>query len=182
MKKQWMAVAIVVISVSLGVSVGAAAQGPAGAGAGAPTASGAKDNPHSGHSLNPIKWIKKSPKSEANASDARTERDKKLTAVLFAQGLMAEKEDVNGVCAAFKQQSECVAALHASHNTGLDFTCVKADVTGVPAGEASCKATANGKKSSLQDSIHALRPDADAKAEVKKAEKQAQADLKEAGA
>jgi hypothetical protein len=186
MKKKWMVAAILVLSVSLGIASSAMAQGAAGAGAGAPTTAGpAKaENTHSSHSLNPIRWVKRSSKPDSDAADARTQRDKKLTAVLFAQGLLGETEDVNGACSGFHLRSECVAALHASHNLGLDFHCLKADLTGVPAGTnaAACKETANGKAIGLRDVIHELKPEADAAAESQKAEEQAQADLKQAGA
>src|SRR6266851_3985123 len=85
-------------------------------------------------------------------------------------------------CAPFTALNECVAALHASHNLGLDFNCLRADVTGVLTGADLSGCTGAGEKAlSLTKAIHALKPDAKAKGEAKNAEQQAKDDLKELG-
>jgi hypothetical protein len=78
---------------------------------------------------------------------------------------------------------DCVAALHVSKNIGLDFNCLKSNLTGVQTGAdmSSCKGPAGDKAISLTKAIHAMKPDADAKNEAKNAEKQAKDDLKAAG-
>src|ERR1700687_5182034 len=127
MKKQRLLVVVVALGASFGFTVwtgNAAAQGPAGAGA----SSAAKDTSHSSHSLNPIKWVKKDPKISA---DSRSDTEKKLTPKLQAQGILAPSANVTDACAPFIALNECIAALHASHNLGIDFNCVRADVTGV---------------------------------------------------
>jgi hypothetical protein len=179
MKKELMVVALMLTGVSL-VGAPVKAQGPAGAGAGAATA----DSQHSSHSLNPIKWVRKSPKSASDQLDAKSEADKKLTDALQAQGVLPAGKDVKSACDTFKSLEDCVAALHASHNLGLDFNCVKSDLTGVPtsADMSSCKGPSGDKTLSLSKAIHLLKPDADAKTETKNAEKQAKDDLKQAGA
>src|SRR5580698_9397889 len=143
MKKLFLIVAVATMSVSFGASR-AAAQGPQGAGAG----SAASSSSIGGHSLNPIKWVKKEPKSASDALDV------------------------------------CVAALLASNSVGLDFNCLKSNLTGVQtsADMSSCKGPAGDKSISLSKAIHVMKPDADAKAETKNAEKQAKDDLKAAGA
>jgi len=179
MKKLVLVVAVAILSVSLCAGK-AAAQGPQGAGA----ASASSGGSGSSHSLNPIKWVKKDPKSASDRLDAKDEQDKKLTASLQAQGVLAANTDAKSACENFKALDECVAALHASKNLGLDFSCMKSNLTGVQtsADMSSCKGSAGDKAMSLSKAIHAMKPDADAKAETKNAEKQAKDDLKASGA
>jgi hypothetical protein len=180
MKKQCLLVVVVALILLLSVMVGAgnvAAQGPAGAGASA----AAKDtSSHGGHSLNPIKWVKKDSKT---STDSRSEIEKKLTPKLQAQGLLAADANATDACAPFTALDECLAALHASHNLGVDFNCVRADVTGVHTNVdlSGCKGPVGDKAQNLTKSIHMLKPDADAKGAAKDAERQAKDDLKEAG-
>jgi hypothetical protein len=169
---------VLILSLSLTVRAGrAAAQGPAGAGASA----AAKDtSSHSGHSLNPIKWVKKDSKK---SNESRDEIEKKLTPKFQAQGLLAAHANVTDACALFVALDECVASLHASKNLGIDFNCVRADVTGVHTNVdlSGCKGPIGEKAQNLTKSIHLLKPDADAKGAAKDAERQAKDDLKEAG-
>jgi hypothetical protein len=178
MKKLVLLGAVALLSVSLGAKR-AAAQGPQGAGAGGATAS---DQSHSSHSLNPIKWVKKEPKSASDQLDSKADRNKKLTDNLHAQGVLPANTDAKDACADFKSLDECVAALHASKNLGLDFNCLKSNLTGVQtsADMSTCKGPAGDKALSLTKAIQAMKPDADAKAEAKNAEKQAKDDLKAA--
>jgi hypothetical protein len=189
MKKYWRVVAIVTVCMTLGITLGAgqaAAQGPAGAGAGAgtTTTTTTTDSSHSSRSYNPIKWVRKSPKTTVEQLDANSEQDKRLTEKLQAQGLLPAKTNVKDACATFKELGDCIAALHVSHNLGLDFNCLKADLTGVLLSSemSSCKGAGGDKALSLSKTIHLLKPDADAKSEAKNAEKQAKDDLKNAGA
>ncbi len=180
MEKKWLFVFVVVLGVSLGITLGAgnvAAQGPAGAGASA----AAKDtSSHGGHSLNPIKWVKKDSKPSA---DSRSEIEKKLTPKLQTQGLLAANASATDACAPFIALDECLASLHVSHNLGIDFNCVRADVTGVHTNVdlSGCKGPVGDKAQNLTKSIHLLKPDADAKGQAKNAEKQAKDDLKDLG-
>jgi len=180
MKRLCFLAVMVVLIVSLSLTVGAgraAAQGPAGAGASA----AAKDtSSHGGHSLNPIKWVKKdSKKSDAS----RDEIEKKLTPKFKEQGLLPANANVTEACSQFVALDECVASLHASKNLGIDFNCLRADVTGVHSNVdlSACKGPIGEKAQSLTKSIRLLKPDADAKGAAKDAERQAKDDLKEAG-
>jgi hypothetical protein len=178
MKKMWMVVAILAAGSS--ISVGrVAAQGPAGAGASA----AADSSSHPSHSYNPIKWVKKDTKS-SNSTDANTDKNKKLTLSLQQQGVLTAETNVTEKCATFKELGSCVAALHASHSLGLDFDCLKANVTGVltSADTTSCQRAGGDKGASLEKSIHMIKPDADAKGAAKEAEKRAKEDLKQASA
>ncbi len=176
MKELIMVVALAMLSVSLSASR-ASAQGPQGSGAGSASASSSGG----GHSLNPIKWVKKDPKSATDQLDSKDEQDKKLTANLHAQGVLAANTDAKSACENFRALDECVAALHASKNEGLDFNCLKSNLTGVQTGAdmSSCKGPAGDKSISLSKAIHAMKPDADAKGAAKTAEKQAKDDLKD---
>ena len=88
-----------------------------------------------------------------NAADTST----RLAAVL-PQG-MTTKE----ACQSFKTTNECAAALHAAHDLNIPFEDLKSKMSG-------------GQK--LGAAIHALKPDADVKSAVRKAEQEAHEDLK----
>jgi hypothetical protein len=180
MKKHWLLMVVASFGASFCFTVGAGnapAQGPAGAGASA----AAKDtSSHGGHSLNPIKWVKKDSKPSA---DSRSDMEKKLTPKLQAQGLLTANLTATDACAPFIVLDECLASLHASHNLGIDFNCVRADVTGVHTNVdlSGCKGSVGDKAQNLTKSLHMLKPDADAKGQAKNAEKQAKDDLKDLG-
>ena len=170
--------AVLLFGVSICMTVGAqraAAQGPAGVGASA----AAKD---SSHSLNPIKWVKKDSKNSTNAP-SRSDAEKKLTPNLQAQGVLAANATATEACGPFTALDECLATLHASHNLGVDFNCLRADVTGVhtSADMSGCKVADGEKAQGLSKAIRQLKPDANAKQATKDAEQQAKEDLKAIG-
>jgi hypothetical protein len=160
------------ISLTLGAQ-GAAAQGPAGAGASAAAQ-------ESSQSLNPIKWLKKDSKNSTETPESRNEAEKKLTPTLQAQGMLAANATATEACAPFTGLAGCLAALHASHNLGVDFNCLRAAVTGVhtSADVSGCKVADGEKAQDLNRAIHQLKPDANAKQAAKDAEQQARDDLK----
>jgi hypothetical protein len=190
MKRSLLVVAVLVPGISLFLTVGAeraAAQGPAGAGAStAAQRSSSSSSSKSGHSLNPIKWVKKdkdsknSPESNGNRSDT----EKKLTPKLQAQGVLPAKVNTTDACTSFVALHDCLAVLHASHNLGLEFKCLSANVTGVHtnADLSGCKVADGDKALSLNKAIHQLKPDANAKEATKNAEQQAKDDLRDLGA
>jgi hypothetical protein len=183
MKKNFLAVVFVTGAVLLFMIVGAgraAAQGPAGAGA----SSAAQESSHSSRSLNPIKWVKKGSKNSVDSNGSRSDVEKKLTPKLQAAGLLPANANATDACASFTALNECLAALHASRNLGLDFNCLRASVTGVHSGAdmSGCKAADGEKALSLNKAIHLLNSGADAKGAVKNAEQQAKDDLKDLGA
>lgn len=83
------------------------------------------------------------------------------------QSLLPAGTDLQQAAAGFKNLGEFVSAVHVSHNLGIPFDQLKAKMTG-PDGE------------SLGKAIHDLRPDVKAKAEAKRAHKQANHDFAEA--
>src|SRR4249919_779542 len=122
--------AILLFGVSISLTVTpkpANAQGPAGVGATA----AAQDSSRSPHSLNPIKWIKQDSKDSAAAPASRTDSEKKLTPALQSQGVLSANATATDACAPFPSLDGCLAALHAGHNLGVNFNCLRADVTGV---------------------------------------------------
>jgi hypothetical protein len=78
-------------------------------------------------------------------------------AALVPAGMSTEE-----ACTGFKSVKDCAASLHASQNLNIPFGDLKAKVTG---GQG------------LGAAIHALKPDANARAEMKKAQGQAQDDV-----
>ncbi len=184
MKKQFLLAGVVALGICLGASR-VAAQGPQGAGAGGGGSSSSKSDTsqksQKSRSLNPIKWIKKDTKTDRSSANA--ERDKKLGASLHAQGLLPDGTKLSDACENFKELSECLAALHASHNTGVRFDCLKWDLTAIqPSADMSaCKGPESYKRMSLSKSIELNKPEARGKTEAKNAEKQARTDLKAAG-
>jgi len=179
MKKTLLVGGVLLFVVSISLTVGAeraAAQGPAGAGASAAAQ-------ESSHSFNPINWVKKDSKNSSDAPGSRSDAEKKLTPSLQAQGLLAANATATDACAPFTALDECLAALHASHNLGVDFNCLRADATGVhtSADVSGCKAADGEKAEGLSKAIHQLKPDANAKQATKEAEQQAKDDLKRIG-
>ncbi len=182
MKRNLLGVVIVAVGLSAFITVGAehaAAQGPAGAGASAAS----QQSSHSSHSLNPIKWVKKDSKKSVDSNGSRSDIEKKLTPKLQAQGILPANSNATQACSSFTALNECLAALHASHNLGLDFNCLSASVTGVhtSADMSGCKAADGEKARSLNKAIHLLSPSADAKGSTKTAEQQAKDDLQDLG-
>jgi len=182
MKGHLLRISIAALGLSAFLTVGvkhAVAQGPAGAGA----SEAAKESSHTPHSLNPIKWVKKDHKDSVDSNGSRSDVEKKLTPKLQAAGLLPASSNATEACSSFTALNECLAALHASHNLGLNFTCLSAAMTGVhtTADVSGCKVADGEKALPLNKAIHALNPDADAKGATKNAEQQAKEDLNNLG-
>jgi hypothetical protein len=82
------------------------------------------------------------------------------------QSLLPTGTDLKAASSGFKNLGQFVAAVHVSHNLGLPFDQLKAKMTGNHA-------------ESLGKAIQDLKPDANVKTETKKANKQADDDMKE---
>ncbi len=94
--------------------------------------------------------------------DTILQRNTKLSSnleKLLPSGMTAQQ-----ACQGFKNLGQCVAAIHVSHNLNIPFADLKDKMTG-------------DKSESLGKSIHDLKPDANAKSEAKKGQKQADDDL-----
>jgi hypothetical protein len=176
MTSKWILATVVSLSLT---AIGAAAQGPQGAGA----AEAARSD-NGIHISNPIKWVKKDSNPQTASLGANSDQSAKLSARLQMQGLLPANENVKETCSTIKELSDCVAALHASRDLGVDFDCLKSKLSGVQVNldqARYCKSGTDGKPVSLVKAIHSLEPKADAKAEAKKAEAESRDDLKEAG-
>src|SRR6202047_4034953 len=156
MKKQWIVVGIAVMGVSL-TAFGAPAQDPGPQGAGASEA--AKSS--APHSLNPIKWVKKGPNTTAEQPDAKSDQNTMLTSALQTQGVIPANTDLKDTCSPIKGLEECAAALHARHNLGLDFDCLKSNLTGTRTDveTSACKGAPRKRAMSLSDAIRAIKPE-----------------------
>lgn len=80
------------------------------------------------------------------------------------QSLLPPGTDLQTAASGFKNLGQFVAAVHVSHNLGIPFDQLKSKMLGPPS-------------MSLGKAIQALKPTANAKAELKKAEHQAHQDL-----
>ena len=97
--------------------------------------------------------------------------------------LTGDKLGAADACTGFNNLGQCVAAAHVSKNhPGLNFYCLRQAMTGTPPGSSapSGSCTVTGPMS-LGKSIQKLDPQADSKTESKKAETEAQQDLKRSG-
>jgi len=159
------------------VSLPAAAQGPAGAGA-AEAAGGGSGT----RSLHPTKWFGKKDAKAASADVSREELDQKLEPKLRAAEVLAAHASLNEVCRNFVQRVDCVAALYASHNLGIDLECIRSNMSGVrtDVAAASCRVPDTDKPLNLLKTIRLLKPDADAKSAAREAETAARQAVKEA--
>lgn len=90
------------------------------------------------------------------------DQNTKLTSNL--QKLLPAGTTPQQACQGFKNLGQCVAAIHVSHNLGIPFSDLAGKLTG-------------SNPESLGKAIHDLKPDANAGAEAKTAEKQAKADM-----
>ena len=91
-----------------------------------------------------------------------------LSAKLQSQGLLPAGTDLKTACAPFRTLGQCIAAIHVGHNLGgtCSFTSLTTAMTGTP-------------PESLGKAIQGCAPHASAKAEAKKATKQADTDIKD---
>jgi hypothetical protein len=104
---------------------------------------------------------------KASSSGTNTVSDKlsdntKLASKLSS--LLPQGTNLQTAAQGFKNLGQFVAAVHVSHNLGIPFDQLKAQMIGPP-------------KESLGKAIHALKPDANSKTETKTANKQAKQDI-----
>lgn len=170
---------VAVLSLAMLLSAGrAAAQGPAGNGAAEAAASSSGPR-----SYNPTKWFgKKDANAKAAANVPVEQLDQALEPRLRNAKVLGASESLKNSCQNFLERVDCVAALHASHNLGLNFICVKASMTGVrtDVDASSCRMPSDDKPLNLAKTIRFLKSDADAKNGAKEAETAARDDIKDA--
>ena len=114
---------------------------------------------------------------------ANDELDKRLETKLRSRQVLGDDTRLKVACVKFLLRVDCLAALHASHDLGLNFECVKSNVTGVRVGgdTSACRMPSGDKPLSLAKTIKLLKPGADSKEAAKSAEAIAKQELVEAG-
>jgi len=161
------------------IAVRAAAQGPAGVGA----AEAAGGSSTKSRSYNPTKWFAKKDSKSAAANNLSVEElDRKLEPKLRRAEVLAASAALKEACKNFIERVDCVAALRASHNLGINFDCVKSNMTGVrtDVDTSACRMPSGDKPLSLMKTIRLLKPDVDAKNAAKDAETDAREDVADA--
>lgn len=119
-----------------------------------------------------------------NASGAAGSHGKAMDQLLTQNTKLSDKisaltgEPAQQACGGFKNLGQCVAAAHVSKNLGINFACLKSDMTGTaPSSSSSCPAGTGSKSMSLGKSIQALNPKTDSKTATKKGQREADQDL-----
>ena len=145
-----------------GASIGAGGAAGAGAGANIGGRSLGADAGAMGHAS----LRSQSPSAVLNSN---TRLDSSLTAALGKSGVTVPGGSLQSACSGFKNLGQCVAALHVSKNLGIPFSDLQGKMTG-------SHSVSLGKALRELDGTKAS-----SKAEAKKANKQANADLDAAG-
>jgi len=160
MKRHILFATMVAVALTLG-GTAVFAQHGGGHGGGGGTAQGDTDRGETmhgrGHDAN-------TPAMETRNPDEVLSRNTRLSSKL--QSLLPAGTNVQQAAAGFKNLGQFIAAVHVSHNLGIPFDELKAKMTGPNA-------------ESLGKAIQQLKPEADAKEEAKRANKQAKQDLSE---
>lgn len=134
-----------------GASSGHMSGPPSGAGSGAGNSRASGQGTQAG-----------SAQSQKRSPEQLLDQNTKLASNL--QKLLPAGTTPQTACSGFTNLGRCVAAIHVSHNLGISFDDLKAKLTGT-------------SPESLGKAIHELKPDTNATAEAKKAEKQAKSDM-----
>jgi len=122
-----------------------------------------------GHNGGPTSRPEVGSHTSTSVLDRNSHLDGSLSNALAKGGIAVPGGDLKTACAGFRNLGGCVAALHVASNLDL------------PGGFDALKARMTGDNAvSLGHAIQALRPSADARAEERKANRQADADLRHA--
>lgn len=162
MKRLVIFVISMAVAMCLAVSPAFAQRGGGGRGGGGGNRGGMPRDPMSGT------------KQDKSVSKQQRQRDPTAADQLAARPSLAAKlqeelpsnTNLQSAARGFENLGQFVAAVHVSHNLGIPFRDLKAKVTG--------RSAVN-----LGKAIQQLKPGVDAKAEAKKAEKQAKQDIKD---
>jgi hypothetical protein len=129
-----------------------------------PTLAVAGQKSHS-HAPKPTPAGKPTPPPQSTHFITRIENNSQLMSRL--RPLLPSDMTLASAAQGFKTEGQFIAALHVSQNLKIPFAQLKAEMTGTD-------------HDSLGQAIHALQPNAKAKAAVKTAEQEAKADIKAA--
>ena len=172
----------VVVALTLNVSAiaqrggggGGHAGGLGGAPVGAGAAAGANANANiggrslganTGANANAMGRASLGSQSPSAALGTNTKLDSSLTSALSKSGVTIPGGNLQTACSGFKNLGQCVAALHVSKNLGIPFTDLQSKMTGSGSMNLGKAIQASGAAN------------VNSKAEAKKANKQANADL-----
>ena len=117
-----------------------------------------------GHESSEVREGNRTSMGGAKTADEQLAKNSKLSSKL--QVMLPPNTNLQDAAKGFKNLGQFVAAVHVSHNLGISFDQLKAMMTG-------------SHHDSLGAAIRALKPDADAKSEAKKAKQEADDDLRE---
>jgi len=118
--------------------------------------------------------------SSSSTTHGQRTMDQKLSANTKLSGKIQTLTgmDAQSACSGFKNLGQCVAAAHVSKNLGIAFADLKDKMLALnPDGTANTTA----KPMSLGKAIQTLKPQADSKTEVKKANQEADDDTSTSG-
>ena len=118
--------------------------------------------------------------SDSSSPHGQRTMDQKLTTNTKLAGKIQTLTgmDAQSACSGFKNLGQCVAAAHVSQNLGLKFSDLKDTMLGL---NADGTPSTTAKAMSLGKAIQTLKPDADSKTEIKKANEQADGDTTPSG-
>ena len=110
------------------------------------------------------------------------ELDSKLEPRLRRAEVSAANAALKDACRNFIERVDCVAALRASHNLGINIDCMRSNMTGVrtDVDTSACRMPSGDKPLSLAKTIRLLKSDVDAKQAAKDAETAAREDMADA--
>ncbi len=162
MKRQMICCAAAIVALYLCAVPSFAQHGHGGGGGGGGFGHGATE-PH-GHGSSEVREGSHTSMGGAKTADEQLARNSKLSSKL--QAMLPPNTNVQDAAKGFKNLGQFVAAVHVSHNLGISFDQLKSMMTG-------------SHHDSLGAAIRALKPDADAKSEAKRAKQEADDDIKE---
>ena len=189
MKREWSLIAPALCLLAAALTV--QAQDPAGAGQASDSSSDQTRwySPSHLKKLNPVPYVKKpvdylrrEPHTASEQLAAHSDEERHLTAQLQSHQLLPSHTELKDYCSQFKTLDDCIATIHASHNVGVKFECLKWNMTTEkPEGaEKVCTEPDTGRPMTLERAIRVLKPDADAREEAKNALRQARANISDA--
>jgi hypothetical protein len=180
MRKHWLVMAPAALCVCMCAQTASAQDTPGSGQQGATPQPTHWYSPARYKKYNPVNLFHRDSRSATEELAENTDENKKLSSEL--QSLLPPRKDVKDVCTVFKSVEDCVAAIHASHNVGIKFECLKWNVTAVKpnAGAKSCSDPETDRPMTLERAIRELKPDADAKYEAKNAVRKARENIADA--
>ena len=143
---------------------------------------GGPGSSHRNSANRPSDASKNSGKSATDLLSKNTKLNDALTDALTRKGLMpAGYTSLADACSNFRNLGQCIAAIHVSHNRGISFNCLKWDMTNVKPTIGDTSTCTDPKSAmSLGKAIQKLDPNANAKTEAKKANREADSEIKQA--